>query len=378
MAKNYDFDYDLIVIGSGAAGSTAAITATKEGKKVAIAEAGMFGGESPNYGDVPLKAMLHAANLYDEARHGARFGLRSATLGYNFPSIRAWKDKAVKNTGVNDNRRYYEEQGIHTYVGLAHFLSPNELSVNRRHLSANNFLIATGSNWTIPEIPGVQNVKCKTPKDILDISRPPKSIAIVGGNGTGIEIAQMLSSFGTKVYLIEESKNLLPDYDHEAGELIEQLLSSQKGVTSLTSSKVVEVQKDGILKRVIYTRGGVEKHLKVEEIIFVSLRKPMVDLGLENAGVKYNDSGICVSETLQTTNKHIFASGDVLSHSSNTHEAITEGQIAVNNIFHRDKIINDRFSAVDVIFTTPNIARVGLTEDYCKKHNIKIKKGIAP
>src|SRR5690349_20097392 len=147
MAKKPIFDYDLIVIGSGAGGSAAATIAARAGKRVAIIEADSFGGDSPNWSDVPTKALLHAAHLYDEARHGARFGLRSSTLGYNYPSLRSWKELAVKRTGAGGNRRYYENEGISTYEGIAHFLTPNEISVNRRHISAAQFLIASGSYW---------------------------------------------------------------------------------------------------------------------------------------------------------------------------------------------------------------------------------------
>ena len=106
MAKKNLFDYDLIVIGSGAGGSAAASIVARSGQKVAIVEADTFGGDSPNWSDVPTKALLHAAQLYDEARHGARFGLRSNTLGYNYPSLRAWKELAVRRTGAGGNRKF--------------------------------------------------------------------------------------------------------------------------------------------------------------------------------------------------------------------------------------------------------------------------------
>ena len=105
MAKKYEFDYDLIVIGSGASGSAAATIAAREGKRVAIVESDAFGGDSPNWSDIPTKSLLHVATLYDEARHGAKFGLRSATLSYNYPLIRAWKDLAVKRTGAASNKK---------------------------------------------------------------------------------------------------------------------------------------------------------------------------------------------------------------------------------------------------------------------------------
>ena len=378
MAKKYEFDYDLIIIGSGAGGSAAATIAAREGKKVAIIESGTFGGESPNWSDIPTNALLHAANLYDEARHGAKFGLRSSTLGYNYPSIRAWKELAVKRTGAGGNRKYYENQGINTFVGMAHFISPNEISVNRRHLSASNFLIATGAQWTVPEIPGLDTMKYMTPRTILETIRPPKSLLIIGGGNTGIEIAQLMAIFGTKVYIVEQANRLLPHHDSEVGEIIERILHEQKGVTTLTHSRVVSVEKNGLQKRVVISRAGTEKSIIVDEILVAAGRTPTVDLGLENAGVKYTANGIKVNDHLQTNIKYIYAAGEVLGKNSYTHIALLESQIAANNIFEKDKIIPDYTAMPEVMFTNPGIATVGLSEDDCLKRDLPVKKAIAP
>lgn len=214
--KKPTFDYDLIVIGSGAGGSAAATIAARDGKRVAIIEENTFGGESPNWGDVPTKALLHAAHLYDEAKHGARFGLRSAAIGYNYPSLQNWKELAVKRTGAGGNRRYYEDHGISAFSGTAHFLSPNEISVNRRHLSAQQFLIATGSHWEVPDIIGMDTVSYLTPRTLLQLTRPPKSLFIIGGGSVALELAQLMAIFGTKVYIAEIASRLLPHEDsHE-------------------------------------------------------------------------------------------------------------------------------------------------------------------
>ena len=378
MAKKYEFDYDLIVIGSGAGGSAAATISASEGKRVAIIESNTFGGKSPNWDDVPTKALLHAATLYDEARHGSKFGLRSSTLGYNYPSIRAWKDLAVKRTGAGGNRRYYESQQISTFVGAAHFISPNEISINRRHLSAKNFLIATGAHWTVPAIPGLSTVTYLTPRTILETIKPPKSLLIIGGNETAVEIAQLMAIFGTKVYLVERGSRLLPGFDREVGEMLERTLAEQKGITSLTHSDVVSVAKDGFGKRVIVSRAGAEKLIKVDEILVADERIPTIDIGLENAGIKFSESGIFVNELLQTNVKHIFAAGGVLGQNSYTHTALFESQIAANNIFHRNKIPVDYTANPKVIFTHPAIATVGVTEDECNKHKLSINKAIAP
>lgn len=378
MAKKYEFDYDLIVIGSGAGGSAAANIVAGEGKRVAIVESDAFGGESPNWSDVPTKALLHAANLYDEAMHGAKFGLRSATLGYNYPSIRAWKNLAVKRTGAGNNRDYYEKQGINTFSGAAHFISPNEISVNRRHLSANNFLIATGSHWIIPEITGLDNTKYLTPRTILEEIRPPKSLMIIGGGESGVEIAQLMATFGTKVYIAEKAERLLPKHDSEAGELLAKILTEKKGVSVLTQSRVVSIEKDGLGKRVIISRAGVEKSVRVDEVLVAAGRLANVDLGLENAGVEYTPAGISVNNFLQTNVKHIYAAGDVLGRNSLTHNAILESRVVANNILRRNKLAPDYTATPEIIFTNPGVATVGLSEDDCKKRDILINKAVAP
>ena len=378
MAKKYAFDYDLIIIGSGAGGSAAATIAAREGNRVAIIESGSFGGESPNWSDIPTKALLHAANLYDEARHGSRFGLRSSTLGYNYPSIRSWKELAVKRTGAGGNRKYYENQGIDTFSGIAHFLSPNEISINRRHLSASNFLIATGAHWVIPEIPGLDTMKYLTPRTILETIRPPKSLLIIGGGDTGVEIAQMMAIFGTKVYIVEKASRLLPHHDNEVGELMERILSEQKGVTTLTHSRVVSIEKDGLAKRVIVSRAGTEKSIRVDEILIAAGREPNIDLGLENAGVKFSAKGIEVNNFLQTNVKHIFAAGDVIGKNNNTHTALMESHVVANNIINRDRTAPDYTATPEIIFTNPGIATVGLSEDDCLKRDLPINKALAP
>lgn len=378
MAKKQKYDYDLIVIGSGAGGSAAATLAARDGKRIAIIEADTFGGDSPNWSDIPTKSLLHAAQLYDEARHGARFGLRSATMSYNYPSLRAWKDLAVQRTGAGGNRKYYEQQGIDAFHGVAHFLTPNEISVNRKHLSAEHFLVATGSHWIPPEIQGLDTVSYLTPRTILEALKPPKTLYIIGGGTTGIELAQLMAIFGTKVYIAEIAARLLPSYDSEAGDLMERLLHEQKGVTVLTHTRTLAVEKENIAKRITYTRGGVEHSLRVDEVLIAAGRQPTVDLGLENAGVEYTAKGVEVDTHLQTSARHIYAAGDVLGRHSYTHTALLESRIAAHNLFAKNKMTPDYTATPRLVFTYPGIASVGLTEDDCLKRDLQIKKSVAP
>jgi mercuric reductase len=374
----HTFDYDLIVIGSGAAGSAAATIAARAGKKVAIIEEDTFGGDSPNWSDIPTKALLHVAGIYDEARHADRFGLRTSTLGYNYPSIRTWKDLAIKRTGIANNRRFYENNGVSAFNGKAHFLTPHEITVNRRHLSAAHFLVATGSSWVTPKIQGIDDIKFFTPRTILEALRPPKSLFIVGGGSYGVEIAQLMAIFGTKVYIAEQAGRLLPHYDPEVGELMEKVLTEQKGATVLTHSRVLSVEKEGLGKKILISRGGVEKYVKADEILVAAGRMPNVDLGLDNASVVYTPKGIETNEYLQTSSKHIYAAGDVLGRSSTTHSALLESKIAAHNVLERTKVSPDHTGTPTLLFTTPEIAQVGLTEDDCRRRDLAINKAVAP
>jgi mercuric reductase len=374
----HTFDYDLIVIGSGAGGSAAATIAARAGKRVAIIEEDTFGGDSPNWSDVPTKSLLHVAGIYDEARHASRFGLRTSTLGYNYPSIRTWKELAIKRTGAANNRHFYEQNGVSAFNGKAHFLTPHEITVNRRHLSAAHFLIATGSSWVTPKIQGIEEVNFFTPRTILEAIRPPKSLFIVGGGSYGVEIAQLMAIFGTKVYIAEQAGRLLPHQDHEVGELIERVLTEQKGATVLTHSRVLSVEKEGLSKKILISRGGVEKYVKADEILVAAGRTPNVDLGLDNASVNYTPKGIEVNEYLQTNTKHIYAAGDVLGRGSHTHSALLESRIAAHNIIERTNVAPDYTGTPSLIFTIPEIAQVGLTEDDCNRRDLAVNKAVAP
>lgn len=378
MAKKPTFDFDLVVIGSGAGGSPAATIAARDGKRVAIVEEGRFGGDSPNWSDVPTKALLHVAHLYDEARHGARFGIRSNMLSYNYPSIRSWKELAVQRTGAGGNKKFYESQGITTFAGRAHFLSPNEITVARHHITAEKFLVATGSEWVAPDIQGLRTVDYLTPRTILESLRPPKSLYIIGAGTIGVEIAQLLAIFGTKVYLAEIASRILPEEDEDVGLLMERLLREGKGVTSLTETRTLAVVKDSLMKKVTYTRGGVEKTVRVDEVLIATGRMPAVDLGLENASVHYTPKGIETDDHLQTSARHIYAAGDVLGHNSHTHTALIESRIAAHNLLRKDQNTPDYTAIPRITFTMPEIASVGLSEDDCLRRDLAINTALAP
>lgn len=376
--KKKQYDFDLIVIGSGAGGSAAATIVARAGKKVAIVESEVFGGTSPNFGDVPTKSLLHAAQLFHEARHGARFGLRSATIGFNYPSLLAWKDMAIKRTGAGGNKKYYENEGITSIEGAAHFLSPHEITVNRRNYSAASFLIATGSSWKIPDIKGLGTIDYATPQTIFDTIRLPKTLYIVGGGETAVELAQFMAIFGTKVYLATTSSRLLPEYDNEVGELLHKFLGTQHGVTVLANTETLAVEKENIALRVTYGHSGQEHSLRVDQLLIADSQTPNLDIGLENAGVEYTNSGISVNDYLQTSVKHIYAAGNVLGQHTYTHAALLQSRIAAHNLLHKNKLLPDYSGMPRIVFTHPAIASAGLTEKECVERHLQIRSAMAP
>ncbi len=377
--KKRKFEFDLIVLGTGAGGSAAANIAAKNGLKVAVVENDLFGGESPNYGEIPVRALSNAVKIIWQAKKSSKMGIRSGGVGLNFPTLMSWKNLVIERTGAHDNKKFYESAGITTFRGNARFVTPNEISVNQKHISASKFLIATGANFEIPNITNLENVKYLTPRTILDIQKPPKSIFIIGGGPEAVEIAQILAILGTKVYISEISARLLPREDEEVGITIENIMVENMNIFVLPQTRVVAVEKDGMGKKVIFQRGGSEKFVRVEEIMVAGNRKPNTDIGLENANVEYSDDGIIVDEHLQTSAKHIFAAGAVLDGKFSTTEALLQSRIAANNIIKPRSKISPNYSAIPrTISSIPEIASVGLTEDDCIKRDLRIKTAIAP
>ena len=375
MGKKFDFDY--VVIGSGAAGSTAALMAAGAGLKVALIEEKEWGGSNLNTRDIPYAAGLHFSHLYAEAVRGARFGLSSANLRYNYPTAVHWQTVAAKRAGAGSAKEF-EDAGIKCIKGYAHFINPFELAIGEKgNISAKKFLIATGSQTAAGGIAGLENTKCLTPTSALVVNRIPKVVLIVGAGATGCEIAQYYAELGSKVLLAELANRILPQEDAEVGELMEHYLTKQLKVKVLTESRVTTVAKDRVSKKVIFMRGGQEKQVRVEEIILATGSAPATDLGLENAGVKYTKMGIKVEPTLQTSAKHIYAAGDVLGgNKSSTEKASYEAAVATANIVNRAKNAVDYRGFVRMVNTFPPVASVGLTEDDCLKRDLKYKSTI--
>ena len=380
VRKKQKYDFDLIVIGSGASGSVAADIVASQKKRVAIVEDDALGGDSINWSAIPSKALLRAAEVYYEAKIvGPTLGLRSGAIGYNYPSVKAYKESVLRKSGAKSFASYYKDKGITIIKGHAHFIDPHTITVDRKHFTATNFLIATGSTMSDGNINGVATTPHLTPRTALDIVKPPKTIFIVGAGASGCEFANLFSAFGSKVYLADESSRILPKEDQEVSEIVHETLRLRRGVTVLAHAKVIRIKKDGITTSVTYLAGSNERTVKVDQVLLASGQDPMIDIGLDNAGVEHDKKGVKTDENLMTSARHIYAAGNVLGRHMYTHTGVYEGRIVANNLLHPKRLIAPNYVAVPrVTFATPEVASVGLSEADCLKRDLSIKTAVAP
>ena len=370
------FDYDLAVIGSGDAGGKAALIAAESGLRVVLIEANKWGGSSLNSTNVPFGALFHASQIYKKAIEGGKFGISSNGLRYNYPTINNWKNVAMRRAKSN-SKAEFEENNITCIKGRARFISKKELAVNDEVIRAKKYLIATGASILDTGIKIPENVDYWLPEDVLSMLRPPKSIFIIGAGSTGCELAQYFATLGSEVIIADIAGRLLPREDEEVGQVMDDVFNKDK-IKVLTQSRVIALEKDGQTKKVIFLRGGQEKSVRINEILMCTGSAPNVDIGLENAGVKFDQTGVSVDITMRTSQKHIYAAGDVVGGKSSTEKAEMEARVAAMHIIGNSKAIADYRGLIRVTDTYPEVAQIGETEDDCIRADKKIKKIVVP
>ncbi len=375
--KPISYDFDLIVIGSGAGGGIAAHLAAAEGKKVGIIEASAIGGSCPNFNCIPTKALLKAAETLETVQSANQFGIRANAVSYNFRSIQAWREKAVTATGVHSELTAFKSENITLIKGHAHFVNPWTVSVGLRRYTAHQFLVATGSSAFIPDITGLKEAGYITSKEAGQLVKLPKSIFIIGGGATAYEYAQIFSAFGTRVHVAESGLHLLPKEDPEVGDAAAAALEA-RGVRVHSATRVVHIGGGKGRKVITFEQHGQEHKIAVEEIMVASGKTPNVDIGLENAGVHASEDGVRVNKRMRTNKKHIFAAGDVVGKYLTTHAGMQEGRIAVHNMYHRKQVDMDYAAIPRVFYGKPEVAVVGKTEHELKLTGELYQTSIAP
>lgn len=372
QSKNYD--YDLIVIGSGAGGGVGAHYARALGKKVAIFEDDAIGGECPTYACVPTKALLHSALRFEQVKTAKTQGIDVSSVRVNYAEVKKWKDLVVSRTGASHGTAAFTKDGIDVIRKRARFVSSHSVEAGGKIYTAAKFIIATGSKVFIPPITDLSKVGYITFREAIDLKKPPKSLLIFGGGAVGCEFAELFSSFGTKVTIVNRS-DILGKEDKEARELIKALFEN-RGITILTDTTALKVEKKKGMKVVHFQKGEKQFFGEYEEILISTGKVPLLDFYPEKAGINTEKGKLVMNSYLQTNVPHIYAAGDVVGPYLFTHTGYYQSYIAANNAFSTKKIKADYSVVPRCVFTSPEIASVGISEDEAVEKGIKIKKGI--
>lgn len=360
MFKRKKYDFDLIVIGSGAGGSVGAHFAADLGKRVAIFEKDKVGGECPNFGCVPTKALLYAADIYEEIKGASAFGIYTKEVSVDFSKLHDWKKLAIARTGVAHGEESFKHDKIRLIHAEAKFVSPHEVEADGKVYSAEKFIIASGSKTFIPPIDGLKETGFADARELLERKMFPKSIFILGGGPIGCEFAQFYSTFGVRVVIGDITPKLLAKDEVEVSDLV-QALFENRGIEVLLGIEVNKVEKRGEKKIVHFKRGSEAHFVEVDEILVATGKRGVLDFDLEKAGIKLDDKGkLRVNRYLQTNVSHIFAAGDVVGPYLFTHTGYYQSYLAANNAISRNKIKADYSVVPKVTFVKPEVASVGL------------------
>lgn len=365
--------YDLIIIGGGPAGYLAAERAGHEGLSVLLIEKRMVGGVCLNEGCIPSKALLYSAKIYDNAKHGQKYGVTAENVVLNHEAVIKRKDKVV-NTLVAGVKGKLRKNHVELVEGVAVISGRNteafEIKVGEKIYSGKRLLIATGSIPVIPSIPGVKesmaNGFALTNREILELKEVPGSLVIVGGGVIGLEMASYYNSAGSKVTVVEMLDHIAGATDREIAEILMKNYQ-KKGIEFKLNARVTEI-KDGT---VVYESGGETAKVKADKVLLSIGRRPATaELGLERIGVETEGGRIKTDERGRTNVAEVYAAGDVNGVSMLAHTAYREAEVCINNILGKKDLM--RYQAIpSVIYTNPEVGSVGETEESAREKGIE-------
>ncbi len=356
-------DFDIAVIGAGSGGLVVASACAQIGAKVLLIERARMGGECLNTGCVPSKTLIRSAKVLSLIRRADEFGLGSVDVRFDYSRVVDRIHRVIERISIHDSPERFESMGCKVVFGTARFLSPYEITVGKRRIKARRFVIATGSSPLIPDLPGSKEVDFLTNENIFEMRTLPGSMVVLGAGPIGVELGQAFTRFGTRVTMLQRSGAILSREDRDVRREMERILR-EEGMEIITGTTLVGFERKDGKKVVRFRREDREYTVTADEILCALGRVPNVgDLDLEKAGIEYTDRGIVVDQSLRTTQRHIYACGDVVGPYRFTHMASYQAGIIVRNaIFHLSSKVD--YSTVPwVIFTDPEVARVGVTED---------------
>lgn len=381
-------EYDLVILGGGTGGYVAAIRASQLGLKTAIVEKGKLGGTCLHKGCIPSKALLRSAEVYATAKNSETFGITVGEVTVNFTKVQERKEKIVEQ--LHNGVQHLMKQGkIDVYEGLGRILGPSifspmpgTISVEMNNGEENemllpkNVIVATGSRPRT--LPGLEadGQYVMTSDEALVMEELPKSIIIVGGGVIGIEWASMLADFGTEVTVIEYADRIVPTEDKEVSREMQRAMK-KKGVKIITSAKVLsETLKKGDGVSIGAEVKGETKEFFAEKLLVSVGRQANVEgIGLENTEIQLEKGYLQTNEFFQTKESHIYAIGDVIGGLQLAHVASHEGIVAVEHIAGGNPDPIDYTLVSKCIYSSPEAASVGLTEDEAKEKGFEVKTG---
>jgi dihydrolipoamide dehydrogenase len=370
-------DYDVAIIGAGTGGYVAAIKAAQMGKKVAIIEKRDLGGVCLNRGCIPTKTLLKSAEKWQEVTHCSDFGIFVSEAAYDWEKIKNRKDDVIHQlrSGIE---KLLDANKVTMLVGEATIKDAHNIHIQPDNpdgfmdISAENIIIATGSSPAKPPIPGIKTLGVITSDDLLRLDEVPQSLLIVGAGVIGLEFAGIYAGFGCQVTVVEMTPSILPPSDIDMQRRMNVALRKQF-ITVKTNAAVKEIKTGAEGINVSVESRGKTEVLTAEKVLIATGRTPNINQEeLNKLGVAFTRKGITVNEKMETSVPGIYAIGDVTGMSMLAHSAAHMGIVAAENICGTAAKMD--YSAIpSCIFTTPEIAAVGLTEQECKAQNLDVK-----
>lgn len=354
--------YNMVVIGGGTAGLVTAAGAAGLGARVALIERDLLGGDCLNVGCVPSKALIRCARAFADVRDAEKFGVRVPPgAKVDFPTVMERMRRLRGSISGNDSAARFRDLGVDVFIGRGEFTGPDTIQVGDATLTFARACIATGARAVALPIPGLAETGFLTNETLFSLTELPERLAVIGAGPIGCEMAQSFARFGSSVTLLEAQRQLLTREDRDAAERIETALIGD-GVKLICCCDIKAIGGDGEDKVFTLNCEGKTHELRVDAILVGVGRAPNVEgLGLEAAGVEYDGrAGVRVDETLRTTNKRVFAAGDICFPYKFTHTADAMARIVIQNALFFGRARTSTLTIPWCTFTDPEIAHVGL------------------
>lgn len=355
-------NYQVIIIGGGPAGYTAAEAAGKAGLSVLLIEKKSLGGVCLNEGCIPTKALLYSAKTYDNARHASKYAVNVSGVSFDLPKIIARKSKVVRKLVLGVKAKLTSCQ-VTIVSGEAEIVDNHTVRCGEETYEGENLILCTGSETFIPPIAGVETVDYWTHREALDNKELPASLAIVGGGVIGMEFASFFNSLGVQVTVVEMMDEILGGMDKELSALL-RAEYAKRGIRFLLGTKVVELSQTEEGAVVAYENAEGSGSVVAEKLLMSVGRRPVTKgFGLENLNLEKTERGaIKVNDCMQTSVPNVYVCGDLTGFSLLAHTAVREAEVAVHAILGKEDAMSYR-AIPAVVYTNPEIAGVGETEE---------------